>query len=312
MLKPSRRIPKAFQRTSSDFSKNIASKLFRRRKKKTSHRFSKLVRHWRRIVGTTKTTLTRARAWCAIGIVLFIALMIAFFLLSSTFSVTSMRVSRQDRRTDTEEIQKLLQPYFGKHIFFVSPLLIERNILTAYPEVASAEVSRNFPNELQVKLYMQPIIARVAIGDPGDTEQGVVSETWQETEEQHLYLTQNGVFLEYPFSLSLPDEYLSLYLVDWAVKPEHRQKLIQGQPLAAVQHAQRILQETFGHSAHFITYYLRAKEFHVQTEGSALWFDLVTPVSVQIDRYRQFLRAVPLEEVEEYVDLRLHDRVVYR
>ena len=54
------------------------------------------------------------------------------------------------------------------------------------------------------------------------------------------------------------------------------------------------------------------QEFHLKTEGVILWFDLATPVAAHIDRYRQFLRAVSLDKVEEYIDLRPHDRVIYR
>jgi hypothetical protein len=258
------------------------------------------------------------RVWCVALVLLIIVAACVFFLFSPSFSVTSIQVSRQDRRVDVEEIQKLLRPYFGNHILFVSPLLLERNVLTEYPEVSSVKVRRNFPNELAVTLYMDPVVARLFIGEPDHTEANfadLVSEgeviapgTW------YSYLTSKGVYLEYPFPLNakVEEEVITLHLVDWAVKPTHRQTLLAEDVLNQIRGVRRILQESFGHAIGGITFYLRAQEFHVKTEGLVLWFDLSTPAVKQINRYREFLRTLTAESAEEYVDLRLHDRVVYR
>lgn len=234
-----------------------------------------------------------------------------------------MQVGREDRRTDVEEIQKLLSPFFGKHILFVSPALLERTLLTAYPEISSAAVRRNFPNELQVALFMDPIVANVTLGEPDDTERDFADQLALESSEEssppaegkrHHYLTEQGIYLEYPFSLQQKEneERLSLHIVDWAVKPTHRQRLLAPEVYHEIRSVKRILEETFGHTTLFATAYLRAKEFHVQTERLTLWFDLGSPITAQMNRYRMFLRTVSPESAQEYVDLRLHDRVVYR
>lgn len=301
----------------------MAQKLLRKKKKGAGKKTAKYSRYFRRIALGIRESFSQLKIWCAVSVAILILILILYFLFADAFKVSSMRVARQDRRVDVEEIQKLLKPFFGKHILFVSPLLIEHTIQSEYPEVSRADVGRNFPNELWVKLYMDDISVEVSVGDPDGTENDATENSWtpikaiegEEADSNYKYLTKDGVYLEYPFSLAPnedDEERLKLYMIDWAVKPEHRQKLIDKDVLRDIRNAKRILEETFGHSVSFAAFYLSAQEFHLKTEGVILWFDLATPVAAHIDRYRQFLRAVSLDKVEEYIDLRPHDRVIYR
>lgn len=317
-LKPSRRLPKAFQRKTSPLSRRVAQKRTRSNKG-VAFRFVKLSRQWKRLVRSVQLSLTHIRIWCICAVVLTLVILVLFFLFSSTFAITAIQVSRQDRRVDIEEVQQLLSPNFGKHILFISPHIIERTILSAYPEIASAKVRRNFPSELQVLLYTDSIVAHVVVGDPDDTEADFPEESPIATEKKEgsalqRYLTSQGIYLEYPFALpaETSEDRLTLHVVDWAVKPTHRQQLLHPETLTEMQSVLRVLRETFGHTPLRVTLYQRAKEFHVQTERTILWFDLAAPMTAQINRYRKFLQALSLDAAEEYVDLRLHDRVVYR
>ena len=73
-----------------------------------------------------------------------------------------------------------------------------------------------------------------------------------------------------------------------------------------------MLRSDFGLSAKDITIFLRAKEFHIRTEKVALWFDLTSPLSVQFQRFRELLKNLPLDQVKEYIDLRIADKIVYK
>jgi hypothetical protein len=316
-IRKPKRLPKRFQRRTSAISRNVARKHSRKKERGsiTVH-MNKLNRQWRRIGRSFQGAMKNFRIWftCLVGVV--IVVISLYFMFSPLFSVSSVRVSRQDQRVDVEEIQKLLQPFFSKHILFVSPIRLSHEIQSAYPEVSSVKVNKNYPNEIHVVLFMDPIIADVLIGEPGDTE--AQAEELQKAEEEegglHRYITEKGVYLEYPFKLPKKpeEERLSIYLVDWAVKPEHRQKLFSESALHEVKSVRRILLESFGHTTKFTTFYLRSREFHVKTENNVLWFDLSNPVIQQINRYREFLRTFTQDTAKEYIDLRLHDRVVYR
>ena len=316
-IKPSRRLPKAFQRSSSAISRKVARKT-RHRKRNVRFHLIKISRQWRRLSRHAHVSFRSLKLWCASLVVAILLLLLFYFLFSSTFVVSSMRVSRQDHRVDIEEIQELLRPFFGRHILFVSPLLLEHTIQSAYPEVSAVHVRRNFPDELVMTLYMDPISAEILIGEPSDTEAEYVqvaeSLETEQREVPYAYVTERGIYLEYPFSFPAKqeEERLTIHLVDWAVKPTHRQKILSEDVIRNMVSAKRILRQSFGHSIPFITFYLRAREFHVQTEERVLWFDFSTPIVQQINRYRTFLRAIPQDRAKDYVDLRLHDRVVYR
>lgn len=257
-------------------------------------------------------TVKRMRLW---GIFLLIGASLVVLLilfLSPLLRVSSMRVSRQDARLDIEEIQKLLLPFFGKHLFSLSPQTVERVILTAYPDVTSVHVAKRMPGALHVTLYTDPIVALVSLGTPEGTERSFTPLSGSGT---YHYLTSQGVFLEYDTPLHVQQEggeYTQLKVVDWAVKPVHRQKLLPSEMVRDMQHVQRLLLQSFGQRVNSITTYIRAREYHVTTERLTLWFDAGNPIVQQLDRYREFLHALPGESAEKYIDLRLHDRVVYR
>lgn len=325
-LLPSRRLPKALQRSISPLSRKVARKLVKKRGKgRVITKGGRFARQWRRVVRIFAGMFTHLKAWLVLLAICAVLVVTLFFLLSPTFAISSIRVSRQDRRIDVEEIQKQLAPQFGKHIFFVSPMLLAREIRMKYPEVASVDVKRSYPNEIHVLISMDEIVAEIILGEPDETETGI-SEFDEESvsvDGLYRYVTKKGVYLEYPFALesSEDNERLRIHVVDWATKPEHRQPLISIEVLHAMQSAKALMIQSFGSSVPLITLYIRAKEFHVHTfhpgrpegkEKLTLWFDLASTVLTQINRYRTFLRGIPLGSAEDYVDLRLHDRVVYR
>ena len=61
-----------------------------------------------------------------------------------------------------------------------------------------------------------------------------------------------------------------------------------------------------------IIVYVRAQEFHIRTNKVTLWFDLRSSLSVQLQRFREFLKTVPLDQAKEYVDLRIADKIIYK
>lgn len=325
-LLPSRRLPKALQRSVSPLSRKVARKSVKKRKKvRGVAKGGKLGRQWRRVVRLVAGTMTHLRVWLVVLIGCALIVIILFFFLSPTFAISSIRVSRQDRRIDVEEIQKHLSEQFGRHILLVSPALLSRELRMKYPEVSSVDVRRRYPSELHVFLFMDGVSAEIILGEPDDTEAGISEISDEENisaDGLYRYVTDRGVYLEYPFSLDDSEkDRLKIHVVDWATKPEHRQMLIEPAVLQAMRSARALLVQSFGSSVPLVTLYVRAKEFHVHTfhpgrpegkEKLTLWFDLADTVLTQINRYRTFLKEVLPGAAEDYVDLRLHDRVVYR
>jgi hypothetical protein len=256
--------------------------------------------------------MKRFRFLVLLGIFGMATSLLLLLFLAPLFTVSSMNIRRQDQRIDIEEMQQLLLPFFGRHLLFLASWEVERAVESVYPEVREVIVEKSLPHELRITLQMEDIAAEVLLGDPDDTEEQIFAASGSTL---HRYLTVGGVYLEYPVPLPFRKEtgkQIPLHIVDWVVKPVHREQLLSPSILHAIESTLTVLRESFGHTVQSVTLYVRAKEFHVRTERIVLWFDFASPMTAQLDRYRTFLRALPLESSEKYVDVRLHDRVVYR
>lgn len=314
MLKPSRRIPKRLQRPPSALSRHHAARLQNRRSRSALRsRLALFVRRARTSQRNVRALARRLRFLMLFGASGMLLALLALLFLSPLFTVSSMSIRRPDQRVDIEEMQRLLLPFFGRHLLFLSSREVERVVASAYPEVSALTVEKRLPHELRLTLHMEEIGADVLLGDPDDTEEDIATSSGSSL---HRSLTVNGIYLEYPMPLSPPlpetKERVPLHIVDWVAKPAHRQQLLSPEILHEMESTLTVLRESFGHSIQSVTLYLRAKEFHVRTERVVLWFDFASPAAAQLDRYRTFLRSLPLTESEKYVDVRLHDRVVYR
>ena len=289
-------------------SLHIAQKFHRRESRKTFSILSaKFLRQWKRVERSLAASLHHMRLWMVVLIAASVVTLLALSLFSPLFTVQSISVRRQDARIDVAEIQKLLFPFFGRHLFFLSPRLLADTVQDAYPEVASVKTEKRFPHDVRLTLSMDPVVADVFVKAPDATEH---TKTASGASVQHS-LTSRGIYLEYA-SPEAETKRMRLSIVDWVVKPSHRQQLLSEELLHAMQNAENILTESFGHRVSDITLYVRAQEFHVRTERIMLWFDLATPLVQQVAHYREFLRSLPADAATQYIDLRLHDRVVYR
>ncbi len=248
--------------------------------------------------------------WCVGAILLAGVALVAFCLLSPTLRLSRIRVQRQDLRVDLQEVQRVLRPLFGRHLLLFSGVEVEQLLRAAFPEIASVRAHVEYPGSLRLSFTMDPVVMRVAIHEPGEGEVSILSQRLEEDPSTQTYLTSQGLILEYPFPQgeNLP----FLRITDWATKPSHREHVLTVDQLATIERARDVLAHEFAHRVGVVTVYLRAREFHVQVDRRLLWFDFASPLEEQLQRYRTFLRTVPPEEALAYVDLRLHDRVVYR
>ncbi len=241
-------------------------------------------------------------------IALFGLLLLGFGLLvfSPLIQVREVKVVRFDSRLDIEEVQKILAPYFGKHLFFLPTHEVENTLNDAIKDLKEIKIAKRYPSELSVYIKLDPLIARLRIIDP-DQEFDLTS-----TGATVDYLTDEGVYVIVPLpedSKSLP----AIGIVDWGVRPIEGDVLVRPKLLERMSETEKALSEQFGHSILGRTVYIRGQEYHLHLDkGIDIWFDMVSPLDEQLLRYRTFLKGVNVEEVKEYIDLRVSDRVVYK
>lgn len=221
-----------------------------------------------------------------------------------------IRVQRQDPRIDRDDVQQVLAPLLSQRLVLVTLRDVRSLLEPAYPDLESVRIQKTYPSTLTVSIQLQPVVARISIEDARAPESGSGSSTTG-SGTTYYYVTGQGTFIASPLRLTTAPV-PTLTLVDWVVLPQNRSSLLSPDFLKTIFLARDILRRDFGLSAEKMTLYLRAQEFHIRTPKATLWFDLRSTLPVQFGRFRSFLRAVGFDQVKEYIDLRITDKIVYR
>lgn len=247
----------------------------------------------------------------AVGFMLLILGLLAF---SPLLSVREIRVPRTDARVDVEQVQRALAPVFRRHLLFLPVQEVIALLREAVPDLTAVTVQKRYPSILIVRLTLDPIIARLSIGEPEQSHPSASAIPRVSSARITMgdYLTAQGLYVTYTASQvrgALPP---LLHIVDWGARPSPWTRLLEPNFLLAMREADQTLHGQFGQEVTEQIVFLRAREFHLRTKPVTLWFDRRNPLEEQFRRYRIFLRTVGLPAAKEYVDLRLTDRVVYK
>jgi hypothetical protein len=126
------------------------------------------------------------------------------------------------------------------------------------------------------------------------------------------YVTSGGLFVSSPIKLAAGRPIDTLHITDWSIRPQNRMPVLTPAMMKAIFAARDTLRTDFGLTISDITVFLRAEEFHIHTKKVTLWFDMQSPLSVQLQRFREFLKNASLDQAKEYIDLRIADKIIYR
>jgi hypothetical protein len=302
-LKPSRRLPKKYSRKVSSETKRMVNQRMGKKKKAKKERWKRFSRRIQRHADDWKASAIR---WGTVCVVILVLLGVGMLLFSPALGVREIRVTRVDPRLDIEEVQNILTPMFGKHLFFVSRAEVREMLRLEIADIREIEVKKDYPSILRIKVVLDPLVAKLRITEP-DSIDNVLTATGAIFD----FVTDKGIYVLAPntgSAESLPE----ITLVDWGVRPLPGTPLISKQLFDSMNAAEVALIREFGWSLTGREIYLRAKEFHILTEPFDLWFDLRTPVGEQLERLRVFLVSMGVDVITEYIDLRVADRVVYK
>ena len=301
-LKPTKRLPKRYNRPASAASKALAKK---RHKRKTAFRKERWRRTERRLQQLLFAWSHAFKLWAAILVLVVAVGGAGFLLFSPILEVREIKVLRTDKRLDIEHVQEILSPLFGQHLLFLPSFQVKDLLSARLPDLHSITVRKEYPSLLSVQIVLDPLVARVHIDDPEGTERRSGTGALQID-----YLTDDGVYMQY---LAVDEENLPLLrLVDWGVRPLPGTPLVSPVVLEAIASLEKRLVQQFGHTVSERTLYLRADEVHFTLERYTVWIDLRGDMGQQIGRYRTFLENTDPGEVTQYIDVRISDRIIYR
>lgn len=274
----------------------------KRRRKEVFVRFS------RRASRTAAMIAREFKLWLLIGLGSIVVIVAGALLFAPHFDVHEIQVRRQDPRIDPESIQQTLSPLFKQRLVLVTRAQVTEMLQTVYPDIEKVEINKEYPSTLQVTVFVEPVAAEISLTMETTGSGGVLTTTGS---SMYSYVTKTGLFTTSPIKLTgspLP----KITVTDWGIEPQNRTKIFEEDFLQTMLLARDILQRDFGLTSVGITLYLRAKEFHIRTNKVTLWFDLQTPLAVQFQRFREFLKALSLDQAKEYIDLRIADKIIYK
>lgn len=255
--------------------------------------------------------LSEFRLWLAIGAGLVIITVASALLFAPFFDVREMKVRRQDPRIDPEDIQETLSPLFKQRLILVTRSQVATMLQAEYPEIERVEISKDYPSTLSVSVYIEPAIAELKIADDDEAVSGSGSTATGSGTGVFAYVTRKGFFVTSPIRLS-GGPYPLLTITDWGIRPQNRTAFLSPSFLQTIFNARDTLVRDFGLESQSITVFQRAQEFHIKTNKATLWFDLRSPLNVQFQRFREFLKTLSLDQVKEYIDLRIADKIIYK
>jgi hypothetical protein len=306
MPHPTKRIPSRFNRKVSPFTRSVVKK---RHQKKRAYIRQRWMRLFSRIKGKAKVICQYGVRWSFIAVCILVIGCVGFVLFSPVLQVREIKIVRDDLRIDIEDVKRTLAPLFGKRLLFLAPidviLLLEDSIV----DMKNVTVHKKYPSTIMVHMTLDPVVAHLIF----TKENADALPTATGSTVLQDYLTSEGMFVRYTSSqVQEKDTLEEIYMVDWGVRPTVGTFLLSPDVLTQMREAERRLEDQFGYEITERTVFLRAREFHLQTSLHTLWFDLKSNLNEQFHRYRVFLEHVGTQGVDQYVDLRVRDRVVYR
>ncbi len=302
LLRP-RRLPRRYNRPISSQTRAILRGRRENQRRYTFERWKRSLLRLQRKFSGMRRQLGRAFLFGLLGCIPILIIVIIF---SPVLRLQKISVDRGNPRVNVEQVVRTLSPLFGKRLFFLSAKEVIPLLQEQIPDLASVDVSKTYPDSLELKIGFDPLVARLDIVEPG----GAAAATGSTLAD---YLTSEGVYVTYaPAQVGTGTALPLIRLVDWGVRPVVGTFPFDRQILTVLPDAAKAISEQFGQPVLERTVYVRAREFHLKTKEYELWFDLRSPLQQQLERYRLFLQAMGKGAAARYVDLRLADRVVYR
>lgn len=281
------------------------------------------MRRWR---GVIEEKISAARRWLKFLVLGIIAFVICMLIFSPIMHVRGIRVIRTEGRVDIPAVLRALAPLYGRHLLFVSTHDVGKRVRESVPDANDVTVQKHYPSELLVRISVAPLVARVIIESPNAAEAGPVRGNALNGNEVNVglpgsgaligartadFLTNDGLLVSIAH-VSLSQPLPLIRIVDWGARPVPMVPLLAPAFLDRMRHAEDALTLEFGQQIRTRTVYLRAREFHLDSQTVSFWFDMQTQLADQLQRLRVLLANVKLQDVKSHIDLRLMGRVVYK
>ena len=310
-LRGAQRLPKRFNRATSSYSRSLAGHHFLSQDRRIRRRREQRMRFLKKFSKVWTLFALEFRAWLLISVSAVIIAIVSVLLFAPFFDVRHIIVRRQESRIQPEDIEQTLRSLYRQRLILVSKGQIWSLLSAAYPDIASIDIKKTYPSTLTVTVYAEEVAAAVIIDDGSTSPASQTGDTIVGS-GAYAYITKSGYFITSPIKIISKNPIPTLHLSDWGIHPQNRTRALQPKFLEQIFVARDALRTDFGLQVKDIVVYVRAQEFHIRTNKVTLWFDLRSPLSVQFQRFREFLKTLSIDQAKEYIDLRIADKIVYK
>jgi cell division septal protein FtsQ len=256
--------------------------------------------------GTKKRVHPLVRKLRKVGAILSI---VAIFLLfgywiffSDFFTIKEIATKDADLETQVifEEVRESLTKSLGNNLLFIDESELEEKILSAFPQLETIKVKKDYPRTLTLEFQEYPLVANIINESPNLRKSYVINSIGFAIKEDY----------ENP---QLP--YINL-ISDEPANPET--PIITASNLKIIMDTIAYFEEKFGMKVSGVTYKPTPREIHLITEkGFAIYLDIQKSTEEQLKKLKKVLVKLDIyTQPLEYIDLRIAgnngDKIIYK
>lgn len=222
------------------------------------------------------------------------AIFILVAIFSPYFEVKKISIVRDSVLLDLEQLDMLLEPYYGRNLLFLSQSEVASALQERFPEFTEVSIRETWPSEMEVQLVIAPPFVNI----------------FHEETANFWTLSQDGVVLQPNATEGLP----MIELYQHAGLIQKSQKILNREMIQAIFDAKAFFQEELSIQIDVVHLYSVSQEFHLISENNtAFWLDLTHSLPDQLQKLRLADEKIGLYSKDfEHIDLRIPDQIFYK
>jgi len=222
------------------------------------------------------------------------AAFVAFALFSPYFTLKKITVVRDNPNLDASQIEKSLEDFYDKNLFFLPRDQILKKLRSDFAEFREIEISEKWPDGIELKISVSPPFANLL-----NTETANFS-----------VISEDGVILAESSRKNLPT--IKIFQRKKPISP--REKFLKKTTLLRIEKSQNFIKNQLKLRLAETRYLTAAREIHLVTEdGAVIWIDAQIEVDPQLRKLELAADEIGLYSKKfEHIDLRIPEQIFWK
>lgn len=237
-----------------------------------------------------------------IGSLVAIILLFQLFFFSNYFLVTEVKINNKEFENEnlTNSIKKNTKAVLGKNLIFTDLKEINSKLLDKFPELEGIEISKNYPNAVEITFQEFPLSANLITESKSIKKSYIINSIGYAVKEnlENTALPYIKVKSDEPINTKVP--------------------VIEAAKLKYILDTIIYFEDKFGMRIVEVEYKKIPREIHLLTEKDFyIWLDIQYPADEQLKKLKKALVKLDIfSESLSYIDLRIAgasgDKIIYK